>query len=144
MTFSTCVRSHALVAVDERMVLRQAFPECGGFLDQILRSIHSADAPAPTQVRPGPEVPSSRQIVRSGVHERIALPQSWDSTSLSQAAQEFRVLIDELINSRKERVVLPWRAALQIFDELQNDSLLLWRQTVDDGGQLLGWPNALI
>jgi hypothetical protein len=68
--------SDTLVAVDERMVLRQALPERRGF------------------------------------------------TSLSQSAQEFRVLVDEFIDCGEERFLVRG-SALQVFDELHDGSLFL-------------------
>jgi hypothetical protein len=104
--FQKCCRpSHrdALVAVHERMILRQALPKCSRFLNDVGVITTLRSRPLQIRGRLDPGCQATLRIWRSIGRGRRSLRQGLDRRSLSQTTKQFWVLVDELVNRREKR-----------------------------------------
>lgn len=137
-TVATC---DPFIAIDKRMILGQTLPKCSGFLDdvRIIAAVRSRQCRFERATIPDAERTSELgdQPGVDGDHR----PQSGKG-SLGETAEQFGVLIDELVNRREKRRSWGRFASFQKIDELLNRLLLLRSQGTDEIGKVLGGHTA--
>ena len=92
----------AFVAIHERMILRKTLPKCSRFLNEVvvITTLRSRQSRLQGSAIRTPTEPPNLAINRAWT---AITRQRSDRRSLSQAAEQFWVLVDELINRREKR-----------------------------------------
>jgi hypothetical protein len=117
--------SDPFVAVHERMILREALPKSGRLLDQVLVVAAGRARDGGLKRPPIPEARCSAET-RDQISRREGSLRRWDSESLSKAAQQFRVAVNELVDGRQKRSFRRFLLSSEKLYELPHSSLLLW------------------